>query len=101
MTCSIPWWNRHRAAPRLFCYQNRRGAARWRFHQGIEQVIEVFHDDFLSADNSAARWMARRMREYVPQRQIFPDIASSISLSVGLAFSFRRIAALMIWPDWQ
>ena len=32
---------------------------------------------------------------------MFPDMASSISLSVGLEFSASSTAALMIWPDWQ
>ena len=35
----------------------------------------------------------------VPQRQILPVIAASISLSVGFLFSLRRTAADMIWPD--
>lgn len=45
--------------------------------------------------------MAARMRGYVPQRQMFPDMASSISVSVGLEFSASSTAALMICPDWQ
>src|SRR6202167_3652777 len=32
---------------------------------------------------------------------MFPDIASSISLSLGLEFSASKTAALMICPDWQ
>src|SRR2546425_1268444 len=50
---------------------------------------------------AAARWIAWRIRGYVPQRQIFPVMASSMSLSVGFAFSASKTAALMIWPDWQ
>src|SRR5262249_56163006 len=45
--------------------------------------------------------MAARMRGYVPQRQILPDMAASISASVGLGLLSRRAAADMIWPDWQ
>jgi hypothetical protein len=50
---------------------------------------------------SAARRIAARMRGYVPQRQIFPLMASSISLSVSLRVSFKSDAACMIWPVWQ
>ena len=50
---------------------------------------------------SAARWMARRMRGYVPQRQRLPDMASSMSASVGLAFIASRHAADISCPDWQ
>src|SRR6202042_901501 len=32
---------------------------------------------------------------------MFPDIASAMSLSVGLEFSASKTAALMICPDWQ
>src|SRR5882762_4857927 len=32
---------------------------------------------------------------------MLPDMASSMSLSVGLEFSFSKMAALMICPDWQ
>src|SRR5450631_1424062 len=45
--------------------------------------------------------MALRILGYVPQRQIFPLMASSISLSVGLEFSASKTAALIICPDWQ
>src|SRR6266704_2263292 len=50
---------------------------------------------------SAARWTARRIRGYVPQRQILPVSASSMSSSVGLGISLRSTAALIICPDWQ
>src|SRR6266851_7778725 len=45
--------------------------------------------------------MALRMRWYVPQRQMFPLMASSISASVGLAFFASSATADMICPDWQ
>src|SRR5208282_2877158 len=41
------------------------------------------------------------MRGYVPQRQMLPDIASSISLSVGAGISDKSFAALIICPGWQ
>src|SRR5207237_9145801 len=53
------------------------------------------------AANSAARCTALRMRGYVPQRQILPVIAWSISSSVGLGFSRSSTAALISCPDWQ
>ncbi len=37
----------------------------------------------------------------VPQRQMFPAMAASISSSLGDVFSVSRAAALMIWPGWQ
>ena len=49
----------------------------------------------------AARWMAARIRWYVPQRQMFPAMAASISSSVGFVFWARSAAADMSWPDWQ
>jgi hypothetical protein len=49
----------------------------------------------------AARWIARRIRLYVPHLQRIPDIAASMSSSVGFAFCLRSAAAVMIWPDWQ
>jgi hypothetical protein len=36
------------------------------------------------------------MRVYVPQRQMFPDIAASMSASVGDGFCFNNDAASMI-----
>ena len=49
----------------------------------------------------AAVLMAARMREYVPQRQILPDMAASMSASDGLGLEASSALALMIWPDWQ
>ena len=49
----------------------------------------------------AACLIACRMRWYVPQRQMLPCIAESISASVGLGLVFSRAAACMIWPVWQ
>jgi hypothetical protein len=46
-------------------------------------------------------WIAARMREYVPQRQMLPAIASSMSASVGCGVRASRAAALMICPAWQ
>ncbi len=50
---------------------------------------------------AAAVLMAAWMRVYVPQRQMFPDIAASISSSLGEAFWASNAAALMICPAWQ
>jgi hypothetical protein len=36
-----------------------------------------------------------------PQRQMLPDMASSISASVGCGLPAMSAAADMIWPDWQ
>src|SRR2546425_891628 len=45
---------------------------------------------------AAARWMAARMRWYVPQRQMLPDIPSSMSASVGEGLRANSAAADMI-----
>src|SRR5688500_5711517 len=45
--------------------------------------------------------MAARMRGYVPQRQMLPSIAPSMSASVSLGFPASSAQALMIGPDWQ
>jgi hypothetical protein len=37
----------------------------------------------------------------VPHRRTLPDMAASISSSVGFGVSFSSAAADMIWPDWQ
>src|SRR5438094_338369 len=50
---------------------------------------------------AAALWMAARRRWYVPQRQMLPAIASSMSASGGFAFRASSAAADMICPDWQ
>src|SRR5262249_52336518 len=49
----------------------------------------------------AACLIASRTRTYVPQRQMLPDIASSISESVGRGLLASSAEADMIWPDWQ
>ena len=49
----------------------------------------------------AARWTAARIRWYVPQRQMLPDMAASISASLGRGFSASSAVADMICPDWQ
>ena len=49
----------------------------------------------------AARWMPARIRWYVPQRQMLPAMASSMSVSVGVAFWASSAAAERICPDWQ
>src|SRR5215472_3454471 len=49
----------------------------------------------------AACLIASRMRRYVPQRQMLPDIASSSSESVGCGLLASSAEADMIWPDWQ
>ena len=59
------------------------------------------HAHFFFAPSPAARWIALRMRGYVPHRQMFPDIASSISASVGFGRKASSDAAVMICPGWQ
>ena len=49
----------------------------------------------------AARCTALRMRGYVPQRQMLPDMALSMSASLGAGLVFSNATADMIWPDWQ
>src|SRR5678815_465121 len=49
----------------------------------------------------AARWMAARMRVYVPQRHRLPLIAVLMSASVGFGVLASSAAADMIWPAWQ
>src|SRR5215470_15121645 len=49
----------------------------------------------------AAFLIAARIRGYVPQRQMFPAIALSISTSLGLVLAASSALADMIWPDWQ
>src|SRR5215831_8304524 len=41
------------------------------------------------------------MRRYVPHRQIFQNIAVSMSESVGCGLLASSAEADMIWPDWQ
>src|SRR5262249_11413368 len=48
----------------------------------------------------AAKWIAWRMRWYVPQRHAFVT-AALISASEGLGCRCSRASALMIIPDWQ
>jgi hypothetical protein len=48
---------------------------------------------------SAAEWMAARIREYVAQRQIFPLMALSMSASLGAGFVVNNAVADMICPD--
>src|SRR5438270_10319931 len=48
----------------------------------------------------AACLIAARMRVYVPQRQMLPAIASSMSASVGRGFCLSSAVAVMIWPPW-
>jgi hypothetical protein len=45
--------------------------------------------------------MAARMRGYVPQRQMLPDIEASISASVGFGVFSSSAEACMICPLWQ
>src|SRR5688572_3421732 len=49
----------------------------------------------------AALWMAARIRGYVPQRQMLPCMAWSMSASVGFGFARSNAVAAMIWPAWQ
>ncbi len=54
---------------------------------------------FAACSASDARWIARRMRGYVPQRHRLLIVAMSSSLGLGLRCS--RSTAAMIWPAWQ
>jgi hypothetical protein len=45
--------------------------------------------------------MARLMAPYVPHRHTLPDMALSISASVGFSLVANRATADMICPDWQ
>src|ERR1700756_2799140 len=45
--------------------------------------------------------MARLMRSYVPQRQIFADMNAVICSSLGLGVLASSAAAAMICPLWQ
>ncbi|MNN47128.1 hypothetical protein D3C81_1615340 [compost metagenome] len=60
-----------------------------------------FHAFSPLRNSAAAALMAFLIRGYVPQRQMFPDIAASISSSDGSGVSMIRLAADMIWPGWQ
>jgi hypothetical protein len=48
---------------------------------------------------SAAAWIAARMREYVAQRQMLPLIALLMSASLGVEFDSSNAVADMICPD--
>ncbi len=49
----------------------------------------------------AACLIAARIRPYVPQRQMLPAIAASMSASVGLGLLLSSAVADMICPAWQ
>src|SRR5262245_31037262 len=49
----------------------------------------------------AARWIACRMRRYVPQRHMLPFMAASIWASVGFGVLASSAAAVMSCPAWQ
>ena len=61
--------------------------------------VEGFH--FASPSCFAALRMAVTIRPYVPQRQMFPSIARTISISDGLGFLFSSESADMIMPGVQ
>src|SRR6266567_5900571 len=57
----------------------------------------TFQDPFPRRGTSvAACLIANRIRGYVPQRQMFPDMALSMSASFGFVFVASRAAADMI-----
>src|SRR5439155_8855504 len=73
---------------------------------GVEEVATAEVEDLAHlappfAASSAAAWIALRIRGYVPHRHRLPDMASSMSASVGRGVSRSSTAAAMIWPDWQ
>jgi hypothetical protein len=45
--------------------------------------------------------MAARMRGYMPQRQMLPDMAWSISVSLGFGVLASKATAAITCPDWQ
>ncbi len=57
-------------------------------------VLDIPHDC-----PSAARWIASRIRVYVPQRHKLPLMALSISSSLGSGLPASKATALMICPD--
>ena len=61
--------------------------------EGLLHGRAPYWPDFMS---SAARWMALRMRGYVPQRQRLPDMATSMSASVGEGLRASSAVADMI-----
>ncbi len=62
----------------------------------IERCVHV-----VAPFSPAACLMAARMRPYVPQRQMLPVMAASMSASVGLGFCLSSAVAAMICPAWQ
>ena len=75
-------------------------------HQSAESRKEFAAIDLLRAHAlfsrpAAACLIAARIRGYVPQRQMLPVIAVSMSASFGFAFFASSAAAAMICPDWQ
>jgi hypothetical protein len=69
--------------------------------QPDEEATAADVDDLAHARASAAALMAARIRWYVPQRQMFPAMEVSMSLSVGFGLVASRPAACMICPLWQ
>jgi hypothetical protein len=65
------------------------------------RVHARIHRDFSCASWPAALWIAARMRWYVPQRQMLPAMAASMSASVGCGVRASSAAADMSWPAWQ
>src|SRR5215467_12016817 len=99
----------HQASPRHTCglqelaSRKPRGPRRLQASEkarsgGIHQRL---HGAPPYASDLAASLIAVRMRTYVPQRQMFPAIASSMSLSLGVFFVFSSAVAASTWPDWQ
>src|SRR5882724_6690084 len=68
---------------------------------GDEPLQESTSADVLDLNHalsSAAALIAARMRWYVPQRQIFPAMAASISWSLGWCVWLNSATACMICP---
>ncbi len=68
---------------------------------GAEEVAAADVDDVCHfatpfAARAAAAWIALRIRGYVPQRQMLPAMASSMSASEGRGLSRSSTAAAMI-----
>src|SRR5581483_2754357 len=62
----------------------------------LEELTTVDFVDRIHGYTPAASLIAWRIRVYVPQRQMLPCIAASMSSSLGFGFCFRNAAACMI-----
>src|ERR1022692_2095954 len=106
-------WHRVGAVLRLVCGESRprktdrkdQAHGRDRAEECAPAYIDQFEVALRGAHHAppsdATCLIAARMRVYVPQRQMLPLIAASISSSVGRRFCLRSAVAAIICPDWQ